>query len=219
MKNNMTHNLMYAILVFASIFLGLTIGAQAMTSPSSSVVKVFEMRASVKSDCTGAVTVFKTASPTAVDLVGRPTFGSGTIADGTYHCLMFHIDDLITVVPQATTGVCTAGSPVTMDIFSDPVNDVSITPEGTTIHATANTEDDPWVYFSDSTQALATNNCFEPNTSGCACSGPCPLTALTLNSDQTHRLFIDFDNRVDGSGSVCTVLLPPGMPQSIMSIQ
>jgi hypothetical protein len=206
-------------LVFITLLLGGAMNGQATTSPSSLIVKVFEMRVSKNSDCTAAITVFKTASPTAVDLISQPVLGSGSIPDGTYHCLMFHVDDLVTLVPMATTGVCTGGVPVTLDMFSDPVNDVSISPDGMVIHATPGGEDDPWVYFSDSNQALAVNNCFEPNTSGCACSGPCPLTPLTISSDQTHNLVLDLVNRVDGSGSSCTLLLPPGLKQSALSIR
>jgi hypothetical protein len=220
MNNNMRFNLKDAFLILGYVFLGSVINARATTSPTSpasSIVKVFEMRASVNSDCSSPTVVFKTASPAADDLSGIPTFGSGAIPDGTYHCLMFHIDDQITVVPQATTGSCTAGSAVTMDIYST-TDDVSFTPEGVKIPATTG-EDDPWVYFSDSSQAAASNNCFEPNTNGCACSGPCPLSALTLTSDQTHRLIINLDNRINGSGASCALLLPPAMPQSIMSIK
>jgi hypothetical protein len=205
--------------IFIMVLLGGAMNGQAApTSPSSLTVKVFEMRVSKNSDCSGSVTVFKTASPMSVDLVGNPTLGAGAIPDGTYHCVMFHIDDLITVVPQATTGACIAGSPTPMDIYTSGT-DVSVTPDGVKIPATPG-EDDPWVYFSDSALASTVNNCFEPNFTGCACSGPCKLTTpLTISSDQTHSFVLDLDSRVDDVGGVCTVLLPPALLQSAMFIR
>ena len=191
---------------------------QAATSPSSLIVKVFEMRVSKNSDCSDAVTIFRTASPTAVDLAGHPTLGVGAIPHGTYHCLMFHIDDLVTLVPLAADGLCTGG-PVTLDIFGDAVNDLSVSPDGMAIHATANVSDFPWVYFSDSPLASTINNCFEPNHTGCVCSGPCPLTPLTVSSDRTLSLVLNLDDRVIGTGGPCRLLLPPGMPQSALSIR
>ncbi len=208
-----------SLLAVIALLFGGTLCADAVTSPASTKVRIFEMRASLNSDCTNPVTVFTTPSPTEVDLVSNPTFGSGSIPNGVYHCLMFRIDDMITVVPQANDGACTAGVPVTMDVFSDPANDVSITPEGVTINATPNAENDPWVYFSDSSLSSTSNNCFEPNTSGCACSGPCSLTPLTLNSDRAFQLVINLDNRIDGSSGNCKLLLPPAMPQTTMSIR
>src|ERR1035438_906201 len=106
MKTLLLKNLKRVLLVSVSVCTGWTFRAEAVTSPSSSVVQVFEMRASVNSDCSNAVTVFKTATPSAVDLMANPTFGSGAIPDGTYHCVMFRINDLISIVPQSTTAGC-----------------------------------------------------------------------------------------------------------------
>lgn len=194
--------------LFTLVFMVLAVNAQAQTSPSSTIVKVFEMMVSTSSDCSGPIMVFQTANPTPVDFAQLPTFGVGSIPDFTYHCLMFHIDDLITVVPQTTDGVCVAASPSVVDIYSDPGEDYSVTPAGAPIIAHPGVEDDPWIYFSDSSQSSATNNCFAPNTNGCACSGPCPLTAFAMRSDTTHTLVVDLDNKLVGSGAACTVNQP-----------
>jgi hypothetical protein len=200
---------------------GIMNGQGVPTSPSSSVVKVYEMDASLKSDCSSPITIFKTASPTAVNLVNNPTINSGVISDGTYHCLMFHIDNLVTVVPQAPgNGSCTANVQVTVDIFSDTSNEVSMSPAGVTIRPNPYVEVDPWVYFSDSSQASSANNCFEPNLNDCACSGPCPLTPMTISADATHSLVLNLNNRLDGSNpAACAVALPPASEPSVMLIR
>src|ERR1019366_3397633 len=65
---------------------------------TSSVVKFSEVRASVNTDCSKAVTVgVPTGSPTNAG-------ASGFIPDGVYHCLMFHISDQVPVTPPPASG-------------------------------------------------------------------------------------------------------------------
>jgi len=182
--------------------------AQAVTSPSSLVVKVFEMRVSTQSDCSTWATVFKTASPTSVDLIQNPTLGTGVSVDGLYHCVMFHISNIATVVPVTTDGACTAGTPYSISFFQNNAT-ASITPEGVPIQPSAS-EVDPWIYFNDSADANSANNCFRP-TNVCNCGAPCPLTALSLSSDQTHTLVMNFDNKVDGTSTAQCILDQPVM--------
>jgi len=218
MKYPMVFKRLRVICFSVALLAGGVVSGQAVTSPSSLIVKVFEMRVSKNSDCSGAVTVFKTASASSIDLVGIPTMGSGSITDGTYHCAMFHISDFVTVTPQVPQGSCVAG-PNAIDIFINPVDDESITPEGTLIHGSAG-EDDPWIYFSDSASAASVNDCFQPTTQ-CACSGPCPLTPMTLAANQTHTLVFDLDSKIDGSGGTCALLLPHAGSgrQTVLSIR
>ncbi len=200
---------MKKILAVGLLFLGLASGAKALTSASSVKVKVFEMRASVNSDCSGAVTIFKTDNPTPVDLMTNPLLGSGALTNGTYHCLMFHIDDILTVVPQTTDGSCTAGTAYNLDIFTDQFQNLSATPEGVVILAHPGIEDDPWIYFNDSTATALTNDCFAKVNDGCSvCSGPCRMTPLNETSDQTHSLVINTNFKVDGSSTTCVMLQP-----------
>lgn len=182
---------------------------EAATSPSSLVAKVMEVVMSTKNDCTSAISVFKAASPTATDFIANPTLGTGPIPDGTYHCVGIHVSDLVTVTPKADDGAsCKAGTAFTQDIYTTAMNgDVSYTPGGTLINATGSptspSEDDPWLYFSDVSQAAATNTCFLPPFAQCACvnAGPCPLTAFTVSGDQTHTLTINFANKVGDFGN------------------
>src|SRR5690349_7627793 len=87
---------MKKMLVFATYF-GLASHAWAISSPTHVVATVLELRASRNTDCSGAVSIFKPASPTAVDLADNPSFGSGIIVDGTYRCLLVHLKDIVTV--------------------------------------------------------------------------------------------------------------------------
>ncbi len=193
--------------VLLTTVLGGAMNAAAQTSAASLIVKVFEMRVSTSSDCTGSITIFKTASPTPVDLVQNPTLGSGAVADGTFHCFMYQISDMITATPAADDGLCTvAGAPYLLDIFNS--TDQSLTPPpGTSIQGHTGVEDFPWIYFSDSSVSAPGNNCFQP-TENCNCgAAPCSLIPLTLTKDETRTLVVNFSAHLNGVGS-CTLNAP-----------
>jgi hypothetical protein len=196
--------------LFFALSLGLVSGAQALTGASSIKVKVFEMRASANSDCSNPVAIFKTDNPTPVDLMTNPVLGSGALPNGTYQCLMFHISDILTVVPQSDDGTsCKANMEYPLDIFTDLHENLSATPEGVTILAHPGVEDDPWIYLSNSSVANTTNDCFSKTHDNCAlCSGPCKMNPIVEMSDQTHSLVINVNSKVDGSGIACVMQRP-----------
>ncbi len=205
-----------AWVIFLAVWLGGTMNAAAVTSPASLFVKVFEMRVSTSSDCSRSVTVFKTAFPDSVDLLTNPTLGSGAVNDGTYHCLMYHVSDKITVTPLVNDPPgcdpavppcgCVVGTQYNLDFFATAPT-ASVSPDGAPIAATGG-EDQPWIYFSDSAQSASVNNCFQP-TEVCACAAPCPLPGpLALSQDQTHILVMNFNGQLDGSSGTSCVLIP-----------
>jgi len=201
------------IAAFLMVLFGLAMNAQAVISPTSLKVKIFEMRVSKNTDCSGAVRVFSTSSPTPVDFFSNPDFGSGVISTGTYHCVMFHISDIVSFIPEVSNyePLCVAGTSFSYDIFESGATSVS--PDGVAINGTGTStipsEDDPWIYLSDSPTAITTNNgCFQPTKTGTG--GPCVMTPLTLLSDQAHSLVMDADLQVEDGGGTC--ILNPTSP-------
>jgi hypothetical protein len=127
---------------------------------------------------------------------------------GKYHCVMFHIDNLVTLTSPPDGGSC-AGGTEALDMFGGKGTEISVSPAGATITPNPGVEVDPWIYFSDSSLASNSNNCYAPNLNGCPCSGPCPLTALTIPvTGATHTLVLNLNNRISGSGISCTLVLP-----------
>jgi hypothetical protein len=172
--------------------------AEATANPSSTLVKVFEMRVSPNTDCSASISVFKTASPTVSDLISNPTFGIGAIPNGTYKCLMIHLSDVITFTPAVSDGAnCVGGTQYTRDIFR--AGSTSTAPDGTTITGTGAvstpSEDDPWAYFKIGGSNGA--GCMSPTT-GCALGSP-----LVVSGDHVGTLVIDFDGKIDGTFSPC----------------
>jgi hypothetical protein len=211
MKKNIAFKHVRADLAFVVVFLGWVMNAQAVSSPSSVTMKILEMRVSKNSDCSGAVSVFATASPTPVNMDSNPDLGSGVISTGTYHCVMFNISDAVTFIPKdSVEPLCVAGTAYSADLFQSGSPD-SIAPDRTT-HITARTaiEDFPWIYFSDAASAIKTQpqgyvlSCLQP---GNACS----MAPFVVLSDQARSLVADFDLQlgpVTAGVPPCTTYVP-----------
>ena len=88
--------------------------AQAVTNPSSVLLKIYEVRLSPNADCSQAVTIFTNPSGASRDLVQNPTLGSGAIPNGTYQCFMAHISDQIIYTPAASDGAMAASEIVNL---------------------------------------------------------------------------------------------------------
>ena len=217
MKKNSAFKRAQSALAFVVVFLVWTLSAQAVSSPSSLKVQIYEMRLSKNSDCSAALSVFNTASPTSVDLFGSPDLGSGVISTGTYHCVMFHISDIVSFVPANNIEpMCSSTTTYHYDIFQSPA--VSVSPEGTLINATGTPttfpEDSPWIYLSDAPTAAATNGCFQPTKSGA--EGPCPMAPLTILSDQPHTLVMNANGQLgDWGQGTCILNLTRDNPVAI----
>jgi hypothetical protein len=191
---------------------------QAGVNPSLLMIKVLEVRFSPNSDCSQSVTTYRNPAAQYQDFATNPALGSGALPQGTYHCIAIHLSDLMTARPAANDGIhCLTTTSFTQDIFNDPALDNSYTPEGTHIvgHGTPTPddpgmiEDDPWVYFSDSSDASASNGCFQPTLTGTG--GPCVLsTPIVMQGDQSHSLVVNFDGVINDNGSHCS-LGPPVM--------
>jgi len=214
MKKNPVIKPVQAALAFVVIFLGLVMNAQAVTSPSSPssfIVKIFEMRVSRNSDCSGAVSVFNTASPTDVDLFSNHGLGSGVISTGTYHCVMFRISANVTFTPadNLEAPICVSTMTYSYDIYQLP--NASVAPDGTPVPVTGVT-DTPWVYLSDGPGAVTLGNgCFQSTKTDTG--RPCVLAPLTILSDQTHMLVMNANNQLEGIDGKC--VLNPYDPMEI----
>ena len=164
---------------------------------------------STSADCTGLVSIFKTATPTAMDWAQNPVVGAGVVPNGTYRCIAAHTSDVQSFIPQDTTGICTAGQTYSWDIFTPATATRSVAPEGTVItpHGGigAPVEDDPWSYLS--TSGSTSNSGSEP-------SKAFPLgSPWVINGDLSRQLVIDYDGTIGddnyGGTHYCIPIIPP----------
>jgi hypothetical protein len=91
--------------------------AQAMALDASSLkLQVYSVMLSTSPLCTSPITVFSSATPTEVDFLNAPTLGSGNPPDGTYHCVVIKMSDLIKFTPKTSAGLCSATTQYTADV-------------------------------------------------------------------------------------------------------
>lgn len=156
--------------------------AQAMTagSPTRMVLRIHSLQITENADCSGPyTTVQRFDPPRDVDLATNPTLFEGSPAAGTYRCLIFEADDILTVRPDAAAaaafpGRCMAGTDHATDLYREPDTDFR-RPDGTTITATG-TRAAPGrqrVFFFASTNPTAANS--RPG-------GPSPTQTVPLAS-------------------------------------
>jgi hypothetical protein len=78
--------------------------------PASLKLKVYGLYASTSPQCTNPVRVFLRTSGDYVDILRGPTLGDGDLADGTYHCVIIKMSDVIKHTPMVTDAACVAGT-------------------------------------------------------------------------------------------------------------
>lgn len=98
-------------------------------SPVSMVLTFHSLHVSVNADCTDPyVLVQRFDLPRSFDLVDNPTLFAGSPPPGTYRCVIFEMDDILTIRPDAeaaTTfpGQCEEGRDHVTDLYRAPDND------------------------------------------------------------------------------------------------
>ncbi len=97
-------------------------------TPTSLKVRMQKVYLSTSADCSNPVLVQDKGTGDYQDLAGKPTVFSGSVAAGTYNCLVLKISDIMKFTPDAAAqaasgGVCVAGRETDFDILKveDPV--------------------------------------------------------------------------------------------------
>jgi hypothetical protein len=184
-----------------------TFAADLGLSPSSLKLKVYKLSVSTSPLCTDLTTVVDNgATPTEVDFAsGSPNLGSGTLADGTYPCIVIEFSDNIKFTPAAnsTSGNCSTATEETMDVCRVP--STSVLADGTTTNCTAGA-DRVAMYLSTGSAASAVNvDAFNPPTSiGDTDSGFTLGAALTVSGDASGKFVVNPAGKVcDGDDGGC----------------
>lgn len=90
--------------------------------------------------CTGLITVLDNGTtPAEVDFLQNPSLGSGTLADGTYACVVIEFSDLVKFTPStnSSSGNCLSSTEYTLDVCrGDNGGETSVLIDGTTTTCT-----------------------------------------------------------------------------------
>jgi hypothetical protein len=110
-------------ITLACILASLTFSAVAATSPSELILKIYQVSVSLSADCSSPTTILSSVDGQEMDFMSNPVLGSGTLADGTYNCVMITMDDVIKYRPVANDlPGCTAGTLYAQDLCRNQVS-------------------------------------------------------------------------------------------------
>lgn len=189
-------------------------------SASSIKLKVYKMAVSTSPLCTGLITVLDNGnSPTEVDFLQNPSLGNGTLADGTYPCIVIEFSDVIKFSPSttSTSGHCVAGTEYNLDVCrsdnngggsSKLIDGTTTTCTGTsgtsTTYGTAGA-DRVAMYISTASTSSNGSDAFNPPTSVSDASHGLSLSAtLTIAGTASGKFVVNPTGKVcDGNAIGC----------------
>ncbi|MBS0618099.1 MAG: hypothetical protein JSR44_07920 [Spirochaetes bacterium] len=121
-------------------------------------LKIYKLALSTNADCSAPTTVVDSTSGVQADLVGKQTFASGKIANGTYKCVIAEISKLVSV----TSAACT--TPATYTLCNDTQQ--SKLSNGSNVTCSGGTGNDQRIalYFTTLAATNTGNNVFLPPT-------------------------------------------------------
>jgi hypothetical protein len=204
-----------------SIACFLSNNSYATTSPTNLLLTVHKVAVSESPLCTNLVTILNNdagAGATEMDFLANPTLGSGSIANGTYKCVVIEFSDTIKFTPAATLGVCTVGTQESLDVCSSGTTSKLI--DGTTQTCSSSTEKIA-MYLSTASSSTTGNentNVFEPPTSegdsSDAAHGLHLAAPMVVTGNIAARFIVNAANKIigtqtDQSGNVRCEMQPP----------
>lgn len=106
---------MKKLLPIACLFLSMN--SYALVNPTELKIKVYQVAVSLSSDCSDPQTIFISTAGVETDFLSSPSLGSGSIANGTYNCVMITMEDGISFKPAANDGgSCVANTEYSIDL-------------------------------------------------------------------------------------------------------
>lgn len=178
-----------------------SLGASAQDlglNASSLKLSVYKFSVSTDPQCSNPVTVVDNGStPVEVEFIGGVNLGSGTLANGTYPCVIIEFADQIVFTPSAnsTSTNCSTTTPSTLDVCRNP--DTSLLADGTTTSCSAGSNRVA-MYLSTASTSTGGSDAFNPPTSGADAAHGFNLANALVVSGSASGKFI-----VNPAGKVC----------------
>lgn len=92
--------------------------ANSGIDPQYLKIKIYKFAVSTSEYCTNPQVILSNANPVYEDLLSSPMFGTGSISNGTYKCVMIEMSDNIKFASNENSdaGGCIAGQENTLDL-------------------------------------------------------------------------------------------------------
>ena len=192
-------------LVAAALF---SANASALDA-SSLKLQVYSVMLSTSPQCTSPVTVFSSATPTEVDFLATPTLGSGNPPDGTYHCVIIKMSDLIKFTPSTTAGLCSASVQYTADVCRTDNGGITQAPDAFGApNACAGTDAAPvsdavHLYLTTNASAGTGGNTFMQPTGPASTNGLNLTAPLVIAGAAKSKFVVNATGKVGDDGAAC----------------
>ena len=184
------------LLIVAAFFAAQSAQAGDLGLNASSLkLKVYKFAVSTSPLCTNLQTIVDNgATPSSVEFVGGNGLGAGTIANGTYPCVVIEMDNIVTFTPSttSTSGSCQIGVASTLNVCD---NGTSTLIDGST--ATCSGASTKVALHLSTASSGNSNPWVAPTTIPDASNGFNLGTALTISGSATGKFV------VNPSGQVC----------------
>ena len=186
------------------------LSAHALALDASSLkLQVYSVMLSTSPLCTAPVTVFSSATATEVDFLATPTLGSGNPPDGTYHCVVIKMSDLIKFTPASTSGSCTAGTQYVADVCRSDNGGTTRAPDAAGAPSVcsgtdaAPQSDAVYMYLSTYASAGSDGNTFLQPPSTSSSYGLNLTTPLVIAGTARSKFVVNATGKVDGRDVTC----------------
>jgi len=201
-----------------AIFLSTNVFAveQDGVDPSYVYIQVHKFSVAVHPDCSNPITVYDgSADPKYENMSEVPTLGRGTLADGTYKCVIMRIGSVVMFGASADSGAdCQAGKDYSIDVCQSGLTSTLV--DGTTVSCVTNQNDVVDLYISTASSADTGNSgCFKPPTATDNTRGIRLLSPLVVKGEAVGQFVLytkgrvgsTADGSVDGDGQ-CDMAQP-----------
>ena len=156
------------------------------------------MSVSTSPFCTNLTTVINSGdSPAEVEFVGVVSLGAGTIANGTYPCVVIEFSSFIKFTPSenSDSGNCATSTENTLDVCQ---SGSSVLIDGTTSTCASSTDNKVAMYLSTASTSTTGSDAFNaPTSSSDATKGFNLASSLTVSGTGSGKFV------VNPSGKVC----------------
>jgi len=184
----------------------------AALNASQLKLKVYKLAVSTEPNCSNPTTVLSNSNPSYEDFKGNPTLGSGSLADGTYPCVIIEFSDNIKITPDSTVGLCDSTVEQTQDVCQprdmngdSDTNDPGETPtstliDGSTANCTAGDDRVAMYLTTAAIQSQGDTDAFNPpdcNTALCDNDNGFNLAqSLVVSGTAVGKFLVDTDGKV-----------------------
>jgi len=199
------------------LFLVLFVSSQntfATTNPSELLMKVYQVAVAESTSCLNPLVIFNSTDGVETNFLTSPILGGGNIPDGTYHCVIITMSDIIKYRPVANDGTrCIAGTQYFSDVCRSDNADATDQLVGSTTTTynctginppTAANIGDNKVSIYLHTDSPNTNSAFKRGTT----QGITLINPFVVNGTSAGVFVVDGTNKVTDNGSYCEMNQP-----------